>query len=368
METFFHLHKKYSWSEVKESIYAKTSAEVRAALAKNNLTIEDFKALVSPAAMPYLDQMAMLSRERTRRRFGKTIQLYIPLYLSNKCINACVYCGFNRKNSFSRTTLSVDQAVAEARAISEMGFRHVLLVTGEHPECGLSYLKKIIEAIKPFFAQIAIEVAPMETLDYKALIEVGLNSVYVYQETYNRESYSGFHPFGKKSDFRYRLETPDRLGRADIYRIGLGCLLGLDDWRVDSWFTALHILYLSRKYWTTRYSVSLPRLRPAAGAYQPLHPVTDKELLQLICAYRLVFEDLEISLSTREDARLRDILLPYGITAMSAGSKTQPGGYAHYTGELVQFEVGDTRPPHEVAKAIKKAGFNAVWKDWDKFF
>lgn len=368
METFFHLYEKYSWSEVKASIYAKTSADVEVALVKENLSLEDFKALVSPAALPYLDQLALVSNKKTRRRFGKTIQLYIPLYLSNKCINSCIYCGFSRNNSTSRTTLSVVQAVAEVKAISEKGFKHVLLVTGEHPECGLSYLKEIIKAIKPFFAQIAIEVAPMGTMDYKALIEVGLNSVYIYQETYNSGSYPVFHPSGKKSDFRYRLETPDRLGQAGIYRIGLGCLLGLDDWRVDSWFTALHIAYLSRKYWTTRYSVSLPRLRPAAGAYQPLHPVTEKELLQLICAYRLVFEDLEISLSTREEGRLRDILLPYGITAMSAGSKTHPGGYTHCADELTQFEVGDTRHPHEVAMAIQKAGFKAVWKDWDKVF
>ncbi len=368
METFYQFINQFNWDEVKNRIYQTTSTDVKRTLSRSKFTLDDFGVLISPAALSYLEHMAMLSKDITRRRFGKTIQLYVPLYLSNKCTNACIYCGFNRKHSYKRTTLNTEQIIEEAQAIQKMGFRHILLVTGEHPECGFEYLKNAIQLLRPMFSQISIEVAPMETEQYQLLKEIGLNSVYIYQETYNQMSYPTFHPAGKKSDYRYRLETPDRIGQAGIYRIGVGCLLGLDDWRTDSWFTALHVSYLSKKYWSTRYSISLPRLRPMAGEFQPISPISDKELLQLICAYRIVFEDVEISLSTRESAQLRDLILPYGITNLSAGSRTYPGGYANAVNELAQFEIGDARHPALVARAVEQKGLKPVWKDWDKVF
>ncbi|MDF1529582.1 MAG: 2-iminoacetate synthase ThiH, partial [Sedimenticola sp.] len=201
--------------------------------------------------------------------------------------------------------------------------------------------------------------------DYERLIKQGLNSVLLYQETYHRDNYPQYHPKGKKRNFEYRLETPDRLGRAGIHRIGLGTLLGLEEWRTDAAFVALHLGYLERQYWQTKYSISLPRLRPAEGVQSPNVEVTDRDFVQLICAYRIYSENVEISLSTRERPEFRDHLLKLGITSMSAGSKTEPGGYAIEEEALEQFEISDERTPEEVAAMIRRQGFEPVWKDWD---
>jgi len=364
--TFYNTILKYSWNEIKKDIYSKTKNDVIKALNKDNCNIEDFKALISPAAEPFLEEMAIKSHFKTQKRFGKTIQLYIPLYLSNKCTNSCVYCGFNKNLKYNRITLNDNEIINEALAIKNMGFKHVLLVTGEHPESNFEYIKKAIKLIKYLFSQISIEVAPLDTYQYVDLINEGLHSVYIYQETYNIEKYHIFHPSGKKSNFKYRIETPDRLGLAGIYKIGLGCLLGLDDWRVDTFFTALHIDYLKRKYWQTRYSVSFPRLRPHAGNFQPHYVVTDKNLVQIICAYRLYDENLEMTLSTRESKKFRDNAIKVGITSMSAGSKTYPGGYNLNYNQLQQFEIDDNRSPEEIIKVIKNNGYEPLWKDWDR--
>jgi len=365
MITFFDIIKKYSWENIKYEIYSKTENDVKKALSKEKCNIEDFKALISPAAEPFLEEMAMKSHFKTQKRFGKTIQLYIPLYLSNKCINSCIYCGFNKNLKYNRITLTYNEILNEILAIKKMGFKHLLLVTGEHPECGFEYIKNVIKIVNGYFPLISIEVAPLETWQYRELIDEGLHTVYIYQETYNQDKYKQYHPSGKKANYRYRLETPDRICSANIYRIGLGCLLGLEDWRVDTFFTALHIDYLKRKYWKTRYSISFPRLRPNAGNFQPLYPVNDKNLVQIICAYRLFDENLEMSLSTRESIKFRDNAIKIGITSMSAGSKTFPGGYSLYDNQLEQFEIGDNRTPDEIIKIIKNQGYEPIWKDWD---
>ncbi|MDE5421354.1 2-iminoacetate synthase ThiH [Ancylomarina sp. DW003] len=359
---------QYDWDKTKADIYSKTKQDVLHALNQSSCSLEDFKALISPAAAPYLEQMAQKSMLQTQKRFGKTIQLYVPLYLSNTCSNACVYCGFSHKNKIERVTLSEDQILKEAMAIKKMGFDHLLLVTGEHQrEAGFDYLMRAIEILRPHFSQISVEVQPMSTEEYQQLMKVGLHAVYVYQETYHQENYKSYHPAGKKADFKYRLETPDRLGKAGIHKIGLGCLLGLEDWRSDIWYTALHLSYLERTYWQSRYSISFPRLRPSAGGFQPNMEISDRELLQVICAFRLLNQEIELSLSTRETPTFRDNVFKLGITAMSAGSKTEPGGYAVHTKALEQFEVSDQRSPKEVEEMLHKNQYEAVWKDWDKF-
>lgn len=366
MKTFEQVHSAHNWDEVKESIYNKTAADVEYALAATRADLEDFKALISPAAQPYLEQMAVKSRAITQQRFGKTIQMYIPLYLSNACANACVYCGFSHNNDINRITLTADQVMQEIKVIKDMGFQHLLLVTGEHPaQCGFDYLKEMVELVKPHFSLVSIEVQPMKQHEYEALIQLGLNTVYVYQETYHRENYKTYHPRGKKSDFAYRLETPERLGKAGIHKVGIGCLLGLEDWRTDSFYTALHLHYLEKHYWRTKYSISFPRLRPHAGAFQPNDNVGDKELAQLIMAYRLFNPDVDLSLSTRENQKFRNNMLQLGVTAMSAGSKTEPGGYAVYNQALEQFSVADDRSPEEMCEMIRNGGYEPVWKDWD---
>lgn len=363
---FYDLLKTYDWEQTREDIYSKTEQDVLHALNQKHLQPDDFKALVSPAAAPFLEKMAQESRTKTLNRFGKTIQLYVPLYLSNECTNFCIYCGFNHNNTFDRLTLNTQQILDEAEAIQQMGFEHILLVTGEHPQkSGVQYLKESIRLLKEKFKLISIEVQPMATEEYYELVELGLNSVYVYQETYNEKRYPVYHPKGKKANFKYRLETPERLGKASVYKTGLGCLLGLEDWRVDSFFTALHLDFLRRNYWKTRYSIAFPRLRPHAGSFQPNFPINDRELVQLICAYRIFDENIELSISTRESAAFRDQLIKLGITSMSAGSSTEPGGYAQKSHSLEQFAVNDDRSPAEVITKIKLAGYEAVWKDWD---
>ncbi len=365
--SFINIHQQYNWEDTTESIYNKSSLDVKRALSKEKIDLEDFKALLSPSAEPFLEQMAQQSHVLTQKRFGKTIQLYIPMYISNECANGCIYCGFNCKNKIDRHTLSKQEIIAEAKIIKSMGFEHLLLVTGEHHiKCGVDYIEEIIEFLKPQFASLSVEIAPLDQSEYERLQKHGLNTVYIYQETYHKDKYPIYHPRGKKSDFDYRLETPDRLGKAGIHRIGLGCLLGLEDWRTDSFYTALHLQYLEKKYWRTKYSISFPRLRPHAGNFNPNFPVSDKQLVQLICAYRIFNSELELSLSTRENPIFRNNMIALGVTNMSAGSKTEPGGYANPDKELKQFEVSDERSPNEISTVINSKGYETVWKDWDQ--
>jgi 2-iminoacetate synthase len=357
---------QYDWQDISGSIYAKTASDVVDTLHKTRRNLEDFKALISPAATPYLEQMAKLSQEITQKRFGKTIQLYIPLYLSNECQNICTYCGFSFNNKIKRKTLTDAEILKEVKVIKSMGYDHVLLVTGEASmTVGVAYLENAIKLIRPHFSHIAMEVQPLDESDYITLIREGLNTVLVYQETYHQDVYKIHHRKGKKSNFNYRLETPDRLGRAAIHKIGLGTLIGLEDWRTDSFFAALHLDYLEKKYWQTRYSISFPRLRPFSGGLAPKVEMKDKELVQLICAFRILNEAVELSLSTRESEKFRNHIIRLGITSMSAGSKTNPGGYAVDPQSLEQFEISDERAPKEVAEIIRRQGYEPVWKDWD---
>lgn len=367
--SFKDIFDQFEWDNIKERIYKKSSRDVETALNKTGVrNPDDFMALLSPAAEPYLEDMANLSRSLTRKRFGKTLQLYIPLYLSNKCSNNCVYCGFRKGNRIKRVTLSEEQILDEVRVIKSYGFDHVLLVTGESSAgAGIGYFEKVLRIIRPYFSHISMEVQPLGCEEYLRLTNLGLNTVLVYQETYGK-SYPEFHPEGMKSDFYYRLDTPDRLGTAGIHKIGLGCLLGLDDWRTDSWFTGLHVNYLEKKYWKTKYSISFPRLRPAAGIIEPRVIVSDRNLVQLICAYRIFNENLEISISTRESQKFRDNAIKLGVTSISAGSRTEPGGYSSPADELEQFAVNDNRTPKEISEMISSVGYEPVWKDWDIYY
>lgn len=366
--SFYNEIRKYNWDKVAEQIYSKTSEDVKQALSKDKLDINDFQSLISPAASDYLEIIAQKSMQLTQKRFGKTIQLYIPLYLSNSCTNTCVYCGFNHKNVMDRKILNKQELLEEAKLIKSLGFEHILLVTGEdNKKCGVNYLGEMMQEIKDMFSLVSIEVQPLKTSEYKELLPFGLNTVYIYQETYNESKYKDYHPDGKKSDYQYRLETPDRLGEAEVHKIGLGCLLGLEDWRVDSFFTALHLNYLEKKYWKSKYSISFPRLRPHTGGFEPNYTTSQKDLVQLICAYRLFNEHVELSLSTRESPHFRDNMLKLGVTAFSAGSKTNPGGYSEEDDSLEQFSVHDDRSPAQIAEMIQNKGYEVVWKDWDNF-
>ena len=369
MNSFQTLFQQHSWDNVKQSILAKTAQDVQHALQTSKRDLEDFKALISPAAMPFLEMLAQKSRQITQKRFGKTIQMYVPLYLSNECQNICTYCGFSFDNKIKRKTLNDQEVIAEVEVLKSMGFDHVLLVTGEASQTvGVPYLKRVIQLIRPYFSHISMEVQPLDETDYTELIAEGLNTVLVYQETYHEEDYKLHHPKGKKSNFQYRLETPERLGKAEIHKMGLGVLIGLEDWRTDCFYTALHLDYLEKTFWKTKYSISFPRLRPFSGGLEPKVVMSDAELVQLICAYRIFNEEVELSISTREDEVFRNNVINLGITAMSAGSKTNPGGYKVDPQSLEQFEISDERSPAEIAQMIKNQGYEPVWKDWDIAF
>ncbi len=361
---------KYDWDETGRFIASRTASDVRAALRKEHLTVEDFMALISPAAEPFLEEMAQLSHRYTLERFGKTISMYIPLYVSNACANCCVYCGFNHNNPLTRVTLTMDQVKAECEAIRELGpFENLLIVSGEHPKInGADYIEQVIRTTRPYFNNLTIEVGPMSAEDYKRLTHSGLNGVVCFQETYHKENYRKYHPKGMKSIFDWRVNGFDRMGQAGVHKIGMGVLIGLEDWRTDLTMLARHLRYLRKNYWQTKYSVNFPRMCPAEGGYQPKVVMSDRELAQVTFAFRIFDHDIDISYSTRENPTFRANMMKLGVTSMSAGSKTEPGGYRSTPDALEQFEVSDPRSPKAVTDEIRRLGYEAVWKDWDKVF
>ncbi len=365
---FTDVFNSYNWDDTLNSIFNKTEADVQQALAASKRTLEDFKALISPAAKPYLEQMAQQSRLLTKKRFGNTMQMYAPMYLSNECQNICTYCGFSMTNKIPRRTLTDNEILKEVTFLKAKGYDHILLVTGEaNKTVGVAYIKNAIQLIRTHFSNITIEVQPLDQDEYEYLAAHGLYAVLVYQETYHRDEYKKHHPKGKKSNFNYRLETPDRLGKAGIHKIGLGALFGLEDWRADSFFTALHLKYLQKNYWKTKYSISFPRLRPHSGGLEPKVEMTDADLVQTICAFRLLDEDVELSMSTRESEVFRNNIVNLGITSISAESKTNPGGYAVAPQSLEQFEISDERSTETIVDMLKGQGLEVVWKDWEHF-
>lgn len=366
---------QYDWDETLAMVANATDADVRRVLAKASrnvkpLTPDEFAILISDAADPYLEDMARLSQHFTRERFGKTISLYIPMYVSNACTNKCVYCGFNHDNPMTRTTLTMEQIDAECRAIKKLGpFQNLLIVSGEYPSlCGVDYLEKTLEVCRPYFHNLTIEVQPLKMELYERLTHSGLNGVVCFQETYHREAYKTYHPRGMKSIYEWRLNGYDRMGQAGVHKIGLGVLLGLEDWRADTVMMARHLRYLQKHYWRTRFSVNFPRMRPSESGYQPKVVISDRELARLTFAFRIFDHDIDISYSTREAHVYRDNIMTLGVTSMSAGSRTEPGGYVSTPEALEQFEVSDERTPSEVAAAIRRNGLEPVWKDWDMIF
>jgi 2-iminoacetate synthase len=365
----------YDWDKTIELVENATIEEVDSVLAKAQrnrkaLTPEEFAILISPAASSRINEMAILSNHFTSERFGKTISLYIPMYVGNACTNKCVYCGFNHDNPFERTILTQSQIEQECKAIKRLGpFENLLIVSGEYPSlCGVEYLEKTLHTCRPYFHNLTIEVQPMRAADYERLTHSGLNGVVCFQETYHREAYKRYHPKGMKSHFEWRLNGYDRMGEAGVHKIGLGALLGLEDWRGDVVMMARHLRYLQKKYWRSRYSVNFPRMRPSESGFQPVSIISDKELAQLTFAFRIFDHDVDISYSTREAPEYRDNMIPLGVTSMSAGSKTDPGGYASAPDSLEQFEVSDERRPIDVEAAIRAHGYDPVWKDWDSVF
>ena len=380
---------------VKKSL-ATSAAVAREAAGKDKFSLADFAALISPAAAENLESLCRRAQLMTQQRFGKVIRLFAPLYLSNECINNCSYCGFSRDNPILRVTLSLDEVRREAAELKAQGFRNLLLVAGEHPKfVSNGYMRDCIAALHADWPSISLEVGPMEVEDYRPLVAAGSDGLIVYQETYDRAVYAEMHTAGPKRNFDWRLETPERAYAAGFRRLGISPLYGLADWRFEALSVVAHADYLLRNCWKAAITISLPRLRPCAGEFEPLTHLSDRELVQLVCAFRLMFPDVGIVLSTRENSKLRDGLIPLGVTMMSAGARTEPGGYTgagkekihhtergiikeiasgssewapqanHPTNATGQFQIADERSPFEVAERIRKLGYEPVWKDWD---
>ena len=281
-------------------------------------------------------------------------------------VDTCTYCGFSREHQIARVTLSPEEVDREAQVLLDEGFRHILLVSGEHPRIvSTGYLAEIVRRLRPRFASVAIEVAPQYEDGYRELVAAGVDSLTIYQETYDREVYATVHLGGRKKNFNWRLATPERAARAGMKRIGIGSLLGLADWRRDSLATFLHAQWLQKHCWRSQISVSIPRLQDALQAIDAPVRVRDEEVVQLVCALRICLPDLGLVLSTREQPAFRDGIVPLGITQISAGSRTEPGGYEAPNEDAEQFEVADHRSPAEVAHRLNELGYEAVWKDWE---
>lgn len=364
--------KKYDWDKTTAKIASKTDSDVRRALSKEHCDVEDFMALLSPAAKPYLETMARLSRKYTQERFGKTMSMFIPLYITNSCSNSCVYCGFHVQNKMARTILTPEQIEVEYKAIKKLApFENILLVTGENPaKAGVPYLAKAIDIAKKYFSNIKIEVMPLAAEEYRELCDHGLNGVICFQETYHRENYNIYHPRGQKANFEWRCNGFDRMGQAGVHSIGMGVLIGLEkEWRTDVTMMAYHLRYLQKHYWRTKYSVNFPRMRPACNeGFQPNCFMTDRELAQATFAMRIFDHDVDISYSTREPQVIRDNMATLGVTTMSAESKTNPGGYYTYPQALEQFSVSDERTAAEITARLREIGREPVFKDWDASF
>ncbi|WP_034948883.1 2-iminoacetate synthase ThiH [Erwinia oleae] len=369
MKSFVEQWETLDWDDIRLRIHSKTAADVERALNAPKPGREDLMALLSPAAEAYLEPLAQKAQRLTRQRFGYIVNLFVPLYLSNLCANDCTYCGFSMSNRIRRKTLNADEIARECQAIRALGFDHLLLVTGEHQaKVGMDYFRQHLPTIRQHFSSLMMEVQPLDEHEYAELKTLGLDGVLVYQETWHPSVYAQHHLKGNKQDFFWRLETPDRLGRAGIDKIGLGALVGLSEsWRTDCYMMAEHLLWLQKTYWQSRYSVAFPRLRPCAGGIEPASIMNEAQLVQVICAFRLFAPEVEQSLSTRESPLFRDRVAPLAINTLSAFSKTQPGGYAAGEAELEQFSPHDNRHPRQVAGALIRAGLQPVWKDWDSF-
>jgi 2-iminoacetate synthase len=296
------------------------------------------------------------------------VRLYAPLYLSNECVSVCTYCGFSAGNDIARRTLTVADVVAEGAELSRLGFRSVLLVAGEHARIvSKDYVVDCVAALAPTVASISVEVQVWDTETYRRLVAAGCEGLTVFQETYDPSTYQAVHVKGKKRNYAWRLAAPDRGAEAGMRRLGIGALLGLHaDWRADAIALAAHAAALTRRWWRAEVTIALPRLRPAAGGYQPVGPMSDRDFVQLLCALRIVLPDAGINLSTREPPALRDALLRLGVTTMSAGSHTEPGGYRSPGEAEPQFEIADARSPAEIAGVLRAAGYDPVWKDWQR--
>ncbi|MCK4642081.1 2-iminoacetate synthase ThiH [bacterium] len=364
--TFFETIKKFDPEDIEKSIGKMSFVEVKRALAKNKLNELDLMALLSTAAQDHLEEMAQKARSLTVQYFGRTVSLYAPLYISNHCINECIYCGFNRSHTITRKLLTHEEIEREARFLNAQGIRHILLLTGEaHKITPLEMLSDVIKLLRKYFPSVSIEVYPMDTEDYRILKKAGVDGITVYQEVYDTSIYDKVHPAGRKKNYKYRLETPERAAKAGLRYINIGTLFGLAPVRSEAFLCALHAKYLENRYLDTEISLSIPRIRNIPGGYSPDFLLSDRLFVQILLAYRLFLPRSGITVSTRETSDFRDNLLNLGVTRFSAGSHTEVGGYTEDEQSVPQFEISDSRSVEEIVRVIREKGLQPIFKDWE---
>lgn len=343
-----------------------TPADVDAALRAEKRTLRHMAALLSPVGRAHLESIAAASHTATIHRFGRTIHMFAPVYLSNECVSECTYCGFQVWNrDIVRRTLSEAEIATEVGLVRSGGFRHVLLVSGEHPKfVPASYVNSAIRVAARTMPSVSVEVQACDEPTYASFVESGCEGVVIYQECYDPRLYETFHLKGNKKFWAWRIGAPERAAAAGMRRVGLGTLIGLHpNWRWEVLALAAHARFLMNRYWRTEVTVALPRMEPAEGVEPTPQVMDDHELAQSICALRLVVVDAGLVLSTREAPALRDGLLRLGVTHMSAGSRTEPGGYSEPGAAQEQFSINDHRSPADVAQSVRAAGYEPVWKE-----
>lgn len=366
--SFHEIYLKYADLDLNKAFDAVSDADIDRAIDSRDGEIKDLIALLSPLAEESLELMAEKSRELTLKYFGRTIQLYTPMYLSNYCENRCLYCGFKNDNEIERRSMTFEEVEKEAQFISGTGLRHILILTGESRSMSpVSYIRESVKILKRYFSSISIEVYPLSEAEYSELISEGVDGLTIYQEVYDKRIYDEVHPEGPKSDYIFRLDTPERGARAGMRSVNIGVLLGLNGWRREIFSTALHAKYLQDKFPDVDISVSVPRIRPQVGGFRASCVVSDKNIVQIILALRIFLPRLGITVSTRESAELRENLMPLGVTRMSAGSTTRVGGHTVKKPDGkndMQFEISDRRSVDEIKASLEKKGYQAVFKDW----
>lgn len=365
------MYTEYKKFELNDFFHTVSAREVENIIHKDHLDIYNFASLLSPEAENYLEDMAEKAHGITMRYFGKTIQLYTPVYLSNYCDNQCAYCGFNSKNNVERRKLNRQEIEKEAQFVFSTGLRHILVLTGEsRKESSVEYIKECIRILKEYFSSISIEVYALTEKEYADIVSEGVDGLTIYQEVYDEEVYDRVHCAGAKKNYIFRLDAPERGARGGMRSLNIGVLLGLNDWRKETFFMGLHAKYLQEKFPDVEIAVSIPRLRPHVGDFNAMCGVSDKNIVQIVLALRIFLPRLGISVSTRESPEFRKNLIPLGITRMSAGSTTRVGGHTlamQGNQNSFQFEISDQRNVNEIKVMLKQKGYQPVLKDWVRF-
>ncbi|MCR4667690.1 MAG: 2-iminoacetate synthase ThiH [Desulfovibrio sp.] len=367
METISEYLARWPAAQRSDFVRHVTRENVYAVLNKETLDVRDFLTLLSPMAQPELEAIAKKANDITLRFFGRAVNLFTPLYISDVCTNQCRYCGFNAKNTQKRTHLSVKEACEEAMFLHNGGHRHILLLTGDARTLSSpDYIADVVRAIKPYFASIGIEVYALQRDEYAMLVEAGVDSMTMFQETYDPSLYAWLHPVGPKHDYLFRLNAPTRAAESGIRSIGVGALLGLAPFEQDTFATGLHAFWLQHNFPGVDIGISIPRICPHEGSFEVKYPVDDRHFVQYVLALRCFLPRCSITCSTRESAFMRDHLIPLGVTRVSAGVSTAVGGRAKGGEQHAgQFEITDHRSLAEMVAAIERIGYQAVIKDWE---